>query len=73
MDRRLYQGDHCPCPSDCQRRGRCKECIAFHHGRSEPTYCEYLYGEAAAPPPTPERAMRTGKQIRMLDYAPCAG
>ncbi len=68
----LYDGEHCPCPSDCQRRGKCAECIGFHHGRGEPTYCEFLYGRGEHSE-QPERAIPTGREIRMLDYAPCAG
>ena len=69
-----YLGAACPCPSDCTRHGNCTECISFHRGRGEQTYCEYRAG--LAPPgdlDQPDAAMPTGREIRMLDYAPCAG
>ncbi len=72
---KLYDGENCPCPADCSRHGKCSECVKFHHGRKEPTYCEFLAGKLDDEklPEQPERARRTGKQIRLLDYAPCAG
>ncbi len=75
MSQKLYQGKNCPCPADCIRHGNCGECIKFHKGREEPTYCEFLAGrgDGAKSEEVPERARRTGKQIRLLDYAPCAG
>ncbi len=40
---KLYQGENCPCIYvDCERYGKCKECIAFHHEKGEQTYCEKL-------------------------------
>ena len=68
---RLHDGENCPCPSDCSRHGKCAQCIKFHHGRGESTYCEYLHG--GKEPEQPERAIPSGREIRMLDYAPCAG
>lgn len=69
----LYDGKNCPCPSDCIRRSNCKECIKFHHGRNEQTYCEFLQSKEEQTPQTPENALPEGKEIRLLDYAPCAG
>lgn len=75
MTIKLYDGRNCPCPTDCRRHGNCTECRKFHQGRNEPTYCEYLAGKLddESPPEQPDRAKRTGKEIRLLDYAPCAG
>ncbi len=72
---KLYDGKHCPCPADCIRHGKCKECIDFHHAKGEVTYCEHLGGrlDDESKPEQPDRAIPTGKQIRLLDYAPCAG
>ncbi|MDZ7816502.1 MAG: hypothetical protein U5N86_11050 [Planctomycetota bacterium] len=60
---------NCPCPSDCKRRGYCADCIAFHHGRGELTYCEYVRRQAKAP----SASAKSGREIRLLDYGPCAG
>lgn len=75
MTQKLYQGENCPCPADCVRHGKCSECIKFHKGRNEPTYCEFLAGKIDDQKPVeqPERAQHTGKEIRLLEYAPCAG
>ena len=70
MALKRYDGKNCPCPSDCVRRGKCKECIKFHHQRGEETYCEYLYNRTEG---TTGRAVTSGKEIRLLEYAPCAG
>ncbi|MCD4708534.1 MAG: hypothetical protein K8S62_12450 [Candidatus Sabulitectum sp.] len=70
---KLYDGKNCPCPADCIRHGKCKQCIAFHHDRGDITYCEHLAGKLDDTPDQPERAIPTGKGIRLLDYAPCAG
>ncbi len=67
---RFFDGKNCPCPSDCDRHGKCKECIAFHKARNEQNYCEYLKQRQQG---TPERALPDGRTIRLLDYAPCAG
>ncbi|MBI9017398.1 MAG: hypothetical protein JEZ07_09080 [Phycisphaerae bacterium] len=76
----LYNGKKCPCPSNCQRHGKCRQCIDFHHGRAQQTYCEHLAGVPYPPenaddkaPVTPDSAIQSGKEIRLLDYAPCAG
>jgi len=69
----LYDAKHCPCPSDCVRHGKCKECIAYHHDRHDQTYCEYQHNKLDIVPETPEEALPEGKEIRLLDYAPCAG
>ncbi len=75
MTQKLYDGANCPCPADCSRHGKCAECMRFHHGKKEPTYCEFLAGKIDGDKPLeqPERAQRTGREIRLLDYAPCAG
>ncbi|MCK5133184.1 MAG: hypothetical protein KAR40_13665 [Candidatus Sabulitectum sp.] len=70
---KLYDGKNCPCPADCVRHGKCKQCIDFHHGRGDITYCEHLAGKLDNMPAQPQRAIPTGKEIRLLDYAPCAG
>jgi hypothetical protein len=72
---RMYDGKNCPCPADCVRHGKCKVCIEFHHAKGEVTYCEHLAGKQAgnAEHAQPERAIPSGKEIRLLDYAPCAG
>lgn len=72
---KMYDGKNCPCPADCVRHGHCKECIDFHHARGDITYCEHLAGKLTDPGDQhqPERALPTGKEIRLLDYAPCAG
>ena len=72
--KRLYQGDNCPCPSDCTRRTNCKACIAFHHSRGEQTYCEYLYKdvESDGAPPS-DVPVKSGRELRLMDYGPCAG
>ncbi len=70
---KLYDGKNCPCPADCVRHGKCTECIDFHHGRGDITYCEHLAGRLSDTPDQPTRAIPTGKEIRLLDYAPCAG
>jgi hypothetical protein len=69
---RRYDSANCPCPSDCRRRGDCKACRDFHHARKEPTYCEFLYQQENAPP-TPERALKGGRELRLMDFGPCAG
>jgi len=69
----LYQGKNCPCPADCSRHGKCKECIAFHHARNEPTYCEYLKDRFEKKPAAPDSAVMSGKELRLLNYGPCAG
>ena len=71
MNVQLYRSENCPCPSDCVRRGRCDECIAFHRARHEQTYCEYLYEKANTP--SPDASVLSGKEIRLLEYSPCAG
>ena len=70
---RLYDGKNCPCPSDCVRRGKCAECIRFHHARGDQTYCEYLSARSEATPETPDSAAIGGRKLRLLDYGPCAG
>ena len=70
---KLYDGKNCPCPADCTRHGKCKACIEFHHARNEPTYCEYLKDRAEKLPDTPDGALTSGKELRLLDYGPCAG
>jgi len=74
MTTKLHKGkESCPCPSDCVRHGRCKECIAFHRERAEQTYCEYLAVKNKAPYYTVDAGAASGKQLRLLDYGPCAG
>ncbi|MCD6589482.1 MAG: hypothetical protein J7K88_13115 [Candidatus Fermentibacteraceae bacterium] len=75
MTIKVYDGKNCPCPADCVRHGNCKLCIEFHHSKSEVTYCEHLAGKLDDNPrhTQPERAIPSGKEIRLLDYAPCAG
>jgi len=74
MTVKLYNGkENCPCPSDCIRHGICRDCIAFHRERAEQTYCEYLDAKSKAQYYTMEGASPSGKQLRLLDYAPCAG
>jgi len=68
----LYDGTRCPCPSDCSRHGKCSDCIRFHHGRHQQTYCEFLLTKLKGPE-APERSLPTGLQIRLTDYGPCAG
>lgn len=70
---KMYDGENCPCPADCVRHGKCKECIDFHHGRGDTTYCEHLAAKLGDTPDQPERAIPGAKEIRLLDYAPCAG
>ena len=67
-----YTPKDCPCPSDCKRRGHCRECIAFHHGRGEQTYCEFL---TDGPPELSAASghVYSGRELRLLDYGPCAG
>ena len=72
-DTMLYNSEHCPCPSDCKRRGKCKECIAFHHARGEQTFCEYLDQREKSAPPPEEVPAKSGREIRLLAYGPCAG
>ena len=72
---KLYQGGNCPCPADCVRHGKCKECIAFHHKRGEDTYCEVLnknFNKEASTGTDAGKA-KSGKEIRLLDYTKCAG
>ncbi len=71
----LYQGKNCPCPADCIRHGKCKECIDFHHNRGEETYCEALSRKLEKKTSTGTDAGRpkSGKKIRLLDYTKCAG
>ena len=68
---KLYDGKNCPCPADCVRHGKCNLCIEFHHGRGDETYCEYQVKKRNIT--QPERSIPSGKEIRLLDYAPCAG
>ena len=68
----LYDGANCPCPSDCKRHGNCAECIRFHHGRHQVTYCEFLLSKLQEPE-IPERSLASGREIRLTDYGPCAG
>ena len=69
MNTNLYNAKNCPCPSDCKRHGICKDCIAFHHARHEQTYCEFADAKLAQP----EGAVKSGRELRLLDYGPCAG
>ncbi len=73
MGIKLYDSENCPCPSDCIRHGKCKECRNFHKNRYEQTYCEYLKLRSEKQPGTPQRAIVSGKKLRLLDYSPCAG
>ena len=70
----LYQGKNCPCPADCVRHGKCKECIRFHRNRGEATYCEQI-SEKLEPSwaSALEANPPTGREIQLLDYANCAG
>ena len=74
-----YNAKNCPCPADCIRHGKCKLCIEFHHGKGEQTYCEYMYDKQSGEPENDasveedEDTFPSGKEIRLLDYAPCAG
>ena len=70
---KIHDGKNCPCPADCIRHGKCKECIVFHHKRNEQTYCEYLKEKSEKKPVTPDEAIAGGKELRLLDYGPCAG
>lgn len=71
----LYQTENCLCPADCVRHGKCKACIAFHHNRREETYCEAIKSKLTNEKPTETDVgkPRSGKEIRLLDYAKCAG
>lgn len=69
---RLHDGVNCPCPSDCRRRGKCAECIAFHHERHQQTYCEFLM-EKLQRGGIPQRSLPSGREIRLTEYGPCAG
>ncbi len=71
----LYQAKDCPCPADCVRHGKCKECIAFHHNRGQDTYCEVLDKKFNNEQSTGTDAGKpnSGKEIRLLDYTKCAG
>jgi len=69
----LYNGKNCPCPSDCIRHGQCKKCIAFHRSRNELNYCEYIKKKEKVKFYTIEGAVPSGKELRLLDYGPCAG
>lgn len=73
MTTTLYNGANCPCPSDCKRRGNCRACIEFHHTRHEQTYCEFLADKLDIPAPPPEAPVKSGRELRLLDYGPCAG
>ena len=73
MDIKLYNGENCPCPSDCIRHGECKKCIAFHRKRNEQNYCEFLKKKSEAKFYTLDGATVSGKELRLLEYGPCAG
>ena len=60
----------CKCPEDCPFHGKCKECRRFHELRCEISFCERSDG---SPMSVPERALPTGRQINLMDYAACAG
>ncbi len=73
---KLYDSKNCPCPSDCKRRGKCRECCEFHHNRGDQTYCEYMVAKVSSDnkaPASPERSIASGRKLRLLDYGPCAG
>ena len=71
---KLYQSKYCPCPADCVRHGKCKECIQFHHNRGEQTYCEAVKSKYDQPTVgTDDGKPESGKEIRLLNYAKCAG
>jgi hypothetical protein len=63
----LYDGAHCPCPAECDNHGNCKACRAAHQGKGEQTYCEFLARRQEL------RAARSGREIQLMDYGPCAG
>ena len=69
----LYNSQACPCPSDCTRHGKCRECIAFHHARGEQTYCEFLETRQEKAQQVPDGAVKSGREHRLLDYGACAG
>ncbi len=71
----LYQGNNCPCPADCVRHGKCKECIAFHHKREQETYCEKInkQPEDEVSTGTDDGLPSSGREIRLLNYTKCAG
>ncbi|MBN2415379.1 hypothetical protein JXO52_06035 [bacterium] len=69
----LYNSANCPCPSDCKRRGNCRACIEFHHARNERTYCEFLADKLEKAAPPSETPVKSGRELRLLDYGPCAG
>ncbi len=73
MSVKLYQGEHCPCPSDCKRHGSCDVCIEFHHQRGEQTYCEFLEAKLDDSLRPPELPVTSGRQVRLMDYSLCAG
>lgn len=69
----LYNSTQCPCPSAYSRRGHCRAYCDFHHGRGEPTYCEYLKTKQDGVPAVSDSVYRSGRQVRLMDYGPCAG
>lgn len=74
MSVKLYNPKYCPCPADCSRHGKCKECIEFHHPKGEQTYCEYLESKIDSEKlEHKNKEYPSGKEIRLLNYAPCAG
>jgi len=64
----MLENKNCPCPVDCIRHGKCKECIEFHHSRNQQTYCEVKQSKG-----TKDGIPSSGIEIRLLDYANCAG
>ena len=73
MTMEIHNRENCPCPADCIRHGECEKCIPFHQNRNEQTYCEYLKEKSEKKSYTPEEAIASGKELRLLDYGPCAG
>lgn len=74
MSVKLYNAKFCPCPADCNRHGKCKECRDFHYARDEQTYCEFLEAKVDKEKLEEEdRIHPSGKEVRLLNYAPCAG
>ena len=43
---KLYGGKNCPCPYECDKHGKCKECTTYHHDKEMKTRCETLLIES---------------------------
>ncbi|MGM0461518.1 MAG: hypothetical protein ACQEQ4_03770 [Fibrobacterota bacterium] len=63
----------CPCPSECDFHGDCRNCIEQRPCGGDLPYCKTSKNRDAIPSRKDDRVFASGKEIRLLDYAPCAG